>query len=58
MHRRIEISPVDSCLVHEEKLSPFDIFHKLKFIEQCNFVITFIQRKDNCWLGRGGGQWS
>jgi hypothetical protein len=29
--------------VHEEKLSPFYMFHKLKFIEQCNFVITFIQ---------------
>ena len=47
MHRRSEISPVPSCLVHEEKLS-------LKFIEQCNFVITFIQWKDDGWLGRGG----
>jgi len=54
MHRRSEISPVASCLVHEEKLSPFYMFHKLKFIEQCNFVITFIQWKDNGWLGRGG----
>jgi hypothetical protein len=54
MHRRSEISPVASCLVHEEKLSPFDMFHKLKFIEQCNCVITFIQWKDDGWLGRGG----
>jgi len=54
MHRRSEISPVASCLVHEEKLSPFYMFHKLKFIEQCNFVITFIQWKDDGWLGRGG----
>jgi hypothetical protein len=29
--------------VHEEKLSPFDMFHKLKYIEQCNFVVSFIQ---------------
>jgi hypothetical protein len=43
MHRHSEISPVASCLVHEEKLSPFYMFHKLKFIEQCIFVITFIQ---------------
>jgi hypothetical protein len=43
MHRRSEISPVALCLVHEEKLPPFDMFHKLKFIEQCNFAITFIQ---------------
>ena len=35
MHRHSEISPVASCLVHEEKLSPFDMFHKLKYIEQC-----------------------
>jgi hypothetical protein len=34
--------------VHEEKLSPFYMFHKLKFIKQCNFVITFIQ-----WEGGG-----
>jgi hypothetical protein len=29
----------------EEKLSPFYIymFHKLEYIEQCNFVVTFIQ---------------
>ncbi len=54
MHRRSEISPVASCLVHEEKLSPFYMFHKLKFTEQCNFVITFIQWKDDGWLGRGG----
>jgi len=54
MHRRSEISPVASCLVHEEKLSPLYMFHKLKFIEQCNFVITFIQWKDDGWLGRGG----
>jgi len=30
------------------------MFHKLKLIEQCNFVITFIQWKDGGWLGRGG----
>jgi hypothetical protein len=38
-----EISPVALCLVHEEKLSPFDMFHKLKYIKQCNFVVSFIQ---------------
>ena len=54
MHRRSEISPVASCLVHEEKLYPFDMFHKLKYIEQCNFVITFIQWKDDGCLRRGG----
>ena len=34
--------------------SPFDIFHKLKYIKQCNFVVTFIQWKDDDWLQRGG----
>ncbi len=53
MHRPSEISPVASCLVHEEKFSPFYMFHKLKYIEQCNFVITFIQWKDDGWLRRG-----
>jgi hypothetical protein len=43
MHRCSEKPPVASCLVQEEKLSPFDMFHKLKYIEQCNFVVTFIQ---------------
>ncbi len=55
MHRRSEISPVPLCLVHEEKLSFFDMLHKLKYIKQCNFVITFIQWKDDGWLQRGGG---
>jgi len=54
MHRRSEISPVTLCLVHEEKLSPFDMFQKLKYTEQCNFVFTFIQWKDCGWLQRGG----
>ncbi len=54
MHGHSEISPVASCLVHEEKLSFFDMFHKLKYIKQCNFVVTFIQWKDNGWLQRGG----
>ena len=56
MHRRSEISPVASCLVHDkEKLSPFYIymFHKLEYIEQCNFVVTFIQWQDDGWLRRG-----
>jgi hypothetical protein len=39
--------------VHEEKLSPFDMFHKLKYIKQCNFVVSFIQWKDDGWLRRG-----
>jgi len=43
MHRRSEISLVALGLVHKEKLSPYDMFHKLKYIEQCNCVITFIQ---------------
>ena len=55
MHRCSEISPVASCRVHEEKLSPFDMFHKLKYIKQCNFVVTFIQWKDDGWLRKGGG---
>ena len=54
MHRHSEISPIASCLVHEEKLYPFDIFPKLKYIEQFNFVITFIQWKDDGWLQREG----
>jgi hypothetical protein len=54
MHRCSEISPVASWLVHKEKLYPFDMFHKLKYIEQCNFVIAFIQWKDDGWLRRGG----
>ncbi len=53
MHRRSEISPVVSCLVHEEKLSLFDMFRKLKYIKQCNFVVTFIQWKDDGWQGGG-----
>ena len=55
MHRRSEISPVASCLVHEEKLSPFYMFHKLKFIEQCNFVITFILSEKTMAGLEGGG---
>jgi hypothetical protein len=55
MHRRSEISPVASCLVHEEKLSPFYMFHKLKFIEQCNFVITFILSEKTTAGLEGGG---
>jgi hypothetical protein len=57
MHSRSEISPVASCLVlvHEEKLYSFDMFHKLKFIEQCNFVITFIQMKRRRLAWKGGG---
>jgi hypothetical protein len=55
MHSCSEIAPVALCLVHEEKLSPFDTFHKLKYIEQCKFVVTFIQWKDNSWLRMGGG---
>jgi hypothetical protein len=54
MHRRSEISPVALCLVHEEKLYPFDMFHKLKFIEQCNFVTTFIQMKRRRLALKGG----
>jgi hypothetical protein len=53
MHRPSEISPVASCLVHEDKLYPFDMFHKLKYIEQCNFVVTFIQSIYDGWLRRG-----
>ena len=26
----------------------------IDYIGQCNFVVTFIQRKDNGWLRRGG----
>jgi hypothetical protein len=32
MHGLCEISPVALCLVHEEKLSPFDVFHKFKCV--------------------------
>jgi hypothetical protein len=31
------------------------MFHKLKYIKQCNFVVTFIQCKADGWLQRGGG---
>ena len=56
MHRRSEISPVASCLVHEEKLSFFDMLHKLKYIKQCNFVITFNEKMMVCFeLGGGDG---
>jgi len=58
MHRRGEISPVTLCLVHEEKLSPFDMFHKLKYIKQCNFVVSFIHKKMMAgfeWGGCNGG---
>jgi hypothetical protein len=54
MHGRSELSTVALCLVHEEKLSSFDMFHKLKYIKQCNFVVTFIQCKDDGWLQWGG----
>jgi hypothetical protein len=29
---RSELSPVAPCLVHEEKLSPFDLFYKLIYL--------------------------
>ena len=40
--------------MHEEKLSPLYMFYKLKFIEQCNFVITFINEKTTAGLEGGG----
>jgi hypothetical protein len=27
----------------------------IDYIGQCNFIVTFIQRKDDGWLRRGGG---
>jgi len=55
MHRRSEISPVASCLVHEEKLSPFDMFHKLKYIEQCKFCRQLhSMKRRRLALKRGG----
>ena len=41
--------------MHKEKLSIFDMLHKLKYTKQFNFVVTFIQWKDDGWLRRGGG---
>jgi hypothetical protein len=54
MHGRSEISPVTSCLVHDEKLSPFYMSHELKYIGQWNFFVTFIQWKYDGWLWKGG----
>ena len=56
MHRRSEISPVSSCLVHEEKLSPFDMFHKLKYIEQCTLSSASFNEKMTAGF-EGGVQW-
>jgi hypothetical protein len=50
MHRRSEISPVASCLVHEEKL------YKLKYIEQCNFSSPSFNEMTTAGF-EGGMQW-
>ena len=54
MHRRSEVSPVASCLVHEEKLSPFDMFHKLKYIEQCTLSSASFNEKMTAGFEGGG----
>jgi len=54
MHGCSDISTVTSCLVHEEKLFPSYLSHKLKYIGQYNFAVTFIQWKNDGWLWKGG----
>jgi len=53
MHRRSEISPVASCLVHEEKLSPFDMFHKLK--TSSNVILSSPSFNEKMMVGFEGG---
>ena len=40
-----------------EDVAPVRILKDLgiDYIGQCNFVVTFIQQKDDSWLRRGGG---
>jgi hypothetical protein len=44
MHGLCEISSVTLCLVHEEKLSPFDMFHKLKCLT--SEITMFLEVRD------------
>ncbi len=44
MHGLCKISPVASCLVHLEKLSPFDMFHKLKCLT--SEISMFLEVRD------------
>ena len=65
LHRQIEektfITVILPLLIiregmQREDVAPVRILKDLGFdnIGQCNFVITFIQRKDDGWLRRGG----
>jgi hypothetical protein len=42
--------------MQREDVAPVCILKDLgiDYIRQCNFIVTFIQRKDNGWLRRGG----
>jgi hypothetical protein len=40
--------------VHEEKLSPFDMFHKLKYIEQCTLSSASFNEKMTAGFEGGG----
>jgi len=64
LHRQIEdktfITVNLSLLIiregtHREDVAPVRILKDLgiDYIGQCNFVVTFIQRKDDSWLRRG-----
>ena len=66
LHRQIEdktFITVDLPLLiiregtQHEDVAPVHILKDLgiDYIRQCNFVVTFIQRKDDSWLRRGGG---
>ena len=66
LHRQIEdktfitvnlpLLIIQEGMQHED-VAPVRILKDLgiDYIGQCNFVVTFIQRKDNSWLRGGGG---
>ena len=65
LHRQIEdktFITIDLPLLiiregtQREDVAPVHILKDLgiDYIRQCNFVVTFIQRKDDGWLRRGG----
>jgi hypothetical protein len=65
LHRQIEdktfiIVDLPPLIIREgtqrEDVAPVHILKDLgiDYIGQCNFVVTFIQRKDDGWLRRGG----
>ena len=53
MHRHSNISPVSLCLVHEEKLTPFDMFHKLN--TSSNVILSSASFNEKTTAGFEGG---